>query len=144
VDSCTSASQPMSGSATSRIGRPSLGPIFLAGFKRPSSLLPTYTRTCRPRKTGGALPVAERLSSITKLAPRDRLGQMTGVWFIAAALGNLFAGIVAGRLEVGAVAPDFELPGATRYGVLRDPVRLSDLRGKTVVLAFFFRVRTRG
>jgi cytochrome oxidase Cu insertion factor (SCO1/SenC/PrrC family) len=47
-------------------------------------------------------------------------------------------------LEVGAVAPDFELPGATRYGVLRDPVRLSDLRGKTVVLAFFFRVRTRG
>jgi POT family proton-dependent oligopeptide transporter len=62
-------------------------------------LLPTYTRTCRPRKTGGALPVAERLSSITKLAPRDRLGQMMGVWFIAAALGNLFAGIVAGRLE---------------------------------------------
>jgi len=39
------------------------------------------------------------LSSITKLAPRDRLGQMMGVWFIAAALGNLFAGIVAGRLE---------------------------------------------
>jgi hypothetical protein len=47
-------------------------------------------------------------------------------------------------LEVGAVAPDFALPGATRYGVLRDPVRLSDYRGKTVVLAFFFRVRTRG
>lgn len=47
-------------------------------------------------------------------------------------------------LEVGAVAPDFALPGATRYGVLRDPVRLSDYKGKVVVLAFFFRARTRG
>lgn len=47
-------------------------------------------------------------------------------------------------LEVGAVAPDFELPGATRYGVLKNPVRLSDFKGKTVVLAFFFKARTRG
>lgn len=47
-------------------------------------------------------------------------------------------------LEVGVMAPDFEIPGATRYGVLRDPIRLSDYRGKTVVLAFFFRARTRG
>jgi len=47
-------------------------------------------------------------------------------------------------LEVGAVAPDFSLPGSTRFGLLRTPVRLSDFRGKTVVLAFFFRSRTRG
>jgi len=47
-------------------------------------------------------------------------------------------------LEIGALAPDFELPGATRYGVLADPVRLSDFEGKTVVLAFFFRARTPG
>jgi len=47
-------------------------------------------------------------------------------------------------LEIGAVAPDFALPGATRYGVLRDPVKLSDFKGKTVVLAFFFKARTRG
>ncbi len=39
------------------------------------------------------------LSSITKLAPAGRVGQMMGVWFIATALGNLFAGLVAGRLE---------------------------------------------
>jgi POT family proton-dependent oligopeptide transporter len=39
------------------------------------------------------------LSSITKLAPPDRVGQMMGVWFIAAAVGNLFAGLVAGALE---------------------------------------------
>lgn len=47
-------------------------------------------------------------------------------------------------LTVGMTAPDFTLPGATRFGVLRDPVQLSDFRGKTVVLAFFFRARTRG
>jgi thioredoxin-dependent peroxiredoxin len=47
-------------------------------------------------------------------------------------------------LEVGAVAPDFTMPGATRYGLLKDPIHLSDFRGKTVVLAFFVRARTRG
>jgi peroxiredoxin Q/BCP len=46
--------------------------------------------------------------------------------------------------EVGSLAPDFALAGATRYGVLRDSLRLSDLRGKTVVLAFFYRARTKG
>jgi AhpC/TSA family len=47
-------------------------------------------------------------------------------------------------LEVGAVAPDFTLPGATRYGVLAKPIHLSDFKGKTVVLAFFFKARTSG
>jgi hypothetical protein len=47
-------------------------------------------------------------------------------------------------LELGAVAPDFALPGATRHGLLTAPVRLSDYKGKTVVLAFFFKARTRG
>ena len=46
--------------------------------------------------------------------------------------------------QVGAMAPDFAIRGATRYGVLRDSVRLSDFRGKTVVLAFFYRARTKG
>jgi peroxiredoxin Q/BCP len=50
----------------------------------------------------------------------------------------------SGLLAVGEMAPDFALPGATRYGSLEDPVNLSDYRGETVVLAFFFRVRTRG
>ena len=49
-----------------------------------------------------------------------------------------------GLLVVGEMAPDFALPGATRHGVLEEPVSLSDYRGETVVLAFFFRVRTRG
>lgn len=39
------------------------------------------------------------LSSMTKLAPKSRVGQMMGIWFVAAALGNLIAGLVAGQLE---------------------------------------------
>ena len=46
--------------------------------------------------------------------------------------------------QVGSVAPDFTLPGATRYGRLQNPVKLSDYRGETVVLAFFFQARTKG
>jgi POT family proton-dependent oligopeptide transporter len=50
--------------------------------------------------TSGELCVSPvGLSSMTKLAPKGRVGQMMGVWFIGAALGNLFAGLVAGRLE---------------------------------------------
>lgn len=47
-------------------------------------------------------------------------------------------------LAVGATAPDFTLAGATRYGVLQNPIHLADFRGKTVVLAFFFKARTKG
>ena len=46
--------------------------------------------------------------------------------------------------EVGSLAPDFTLPAATRYGILRDSIKLSNYRGKTVVLAFFFKARTKG
>ncbi|MGY8777073.1 MAG: peptide MFS transporter [Longimicrobiales bacterium] len=39
------------------------------------------------------------LSAITKLSPKSRVGQMMGIWFVGAALGNLFAGLVAGQLD---------------------------------------------
>jgi peroxiredoxin Q/BCP len=45
---------------------------------------------------------------------------------------------------VGEPAPDFTLRGATRFGILRDSIRLSDFRGQTVVLAFFYKARTKG
>jgi hypothetical protein len=45
---------------------------------------------------------------------------------------------------VNDVAPNFTLPGATRYGLLKTPVSLADYRGRTVVLAFFFQARTKG
>ena len=41
-------------------------------------------------------------------------------------------------------APDFSLVGATRYGILNTRVNLADYRGRTVVLAFFFKARTKG
>lgn len=40
------------------------------------------------------------LSSMTKLAPENRVSQMMGMWFVASALGNLMAGLLAGQLEV--------------------------------------------
>ena len=38
------------------------------------------------------------LSSVSKLAPRKLAGQMMGLWFLASALGNLLAGLLAGAL----------------------------------------------
>lgn len=46
--------------------------------------------------------------------------------------------------RVGDVAPDFSMPGATRWGTLSAPVRLADYKGQTVVLAFFPKARTSG
>jgi hypothetical protein len=51
---------------------------------------------------------------------------------------------VTAPLEVGAVAPEFSLPGATAEGVLSDSVTVGDFEGKTIVLAFFYRARTKG
>jgi POT family proton-dependent oligopeptide transporter len=39
------------------------------------------------------------LSSITRLSPPRYVGQMMGIWFMGAALGNLVAGRVAGLIE---------------------------------------------
>ena len=54
------------------------------------------------------------------------------------------AGAVAAGPLVHGVAPDFTLQGADRYGLIKTPVRLSDYRGSTVVLAFFYQARTKG
>lgn len=50
----------------------------------------------------------------------------------------------AGGPKVGEMAPDFTLPAATKAGVSDRPVKLSDLRGQVVVMAFFPRARTSG
>ena len=39
------------------------------------------------------------LSTVTKLAPHRKVGQMMGVWFMSVSLGNLIAGLVAGQFE---------------------------------------------
>jgi thioredoxin-dependent peroxiredoxin len=45
---------------------------------------------------------------------------------------------------VGEPAPDFDFLGITRYGVLKERHKLSDYHGKTIVLAFFPKARTKG
>ena len=39
------------------------------------------------------------LSSMTKLAPLQYKGQMMGIWFLAASVGNLIAGLVGGHVD---------------------------------------------
>jgi proton-dependent oligopeptide transporter, POT family len=39
------------------------------------------------------------LSSMTKLSPRKYVGQMMGIWFLAASVGNLIAGLVGGNVD---------------------------------------------
>ncbi len=41
------------------------------------------------------------LSSVTKLAPPRLVGQMMGIWFLGASLGNLIAGLLAGEVSGG-------------------------------------------
>jgi POT family proton-dependent oligopeptide transporter len=48
------------------------------------------------------------LSSVTKLSPPRLVGQMMGTWFLAASLGNLIAGLLAGEFHADAVG---EMPG---------------------------------
>jgi POT family proton-dependent oligopeptide transporter len=48
------------------------------------------------------------LSSVTKLAPKRFVGQMMGIWFLATSLGNLMAGLLAGRFNPEALN---EMPG---------------------------------
>ncbi|MEZ5041854.1 MAG: peptide MFS transporter [Saprospiraceae bacterium] len=39
------------------------------------------------------------LSATTKLAPRQYMGQMMGIWFVGASLGNLIAGLFSGEFD---------------------------------------------
>ena len=60
-----------------------------------------------------------------------------------------FASLVSAQtkatpLAVGATAPNFALAGATMDGLLPKAAQLTDFRGQTVVLAFFYKARTGG
>ncbi|HEY9427976.1 MAG TPA: hypothetical protein VIR34_12540 [Gemmatimonadaceae bacterium] len=84
-------------------------------------------RSMRGAMVGGALAVLASVGATAGTAPS-----------LAAQADSSAA------VQVGQRAPEFEAPGATRYGLLRDPVSLSDFSGKTVVLAFFYKARTKG
>jgi len=59
---------------------------------------------------------------------------------VAAPLGSAVAQTA---IDTGAVAPNFSAPGANMAGVLPS-VSLAAYKGKTVVLAFFYKARTKG
>lgn len=63
---------------------------------------------------------------------------------LSAAVAGTLQAQSSGGPKVGDLAPDFTLPAATLTGVSQTPVKLSDLRGQTVVIAFYPRARTRG
>jgi POT family proton-dependent oligopeptide transporter len=46
------------------------------------------------------------LSATTKLSPKPLVGQMMGIWFMGAALGNVVAGLIAGEMDPTALAAD--------------------------------------
>ena len=69
------------------------------------------------------------LSTVTKLAPHRKVGQMMGVWFMGSALGNLIAGQVAGLFEAMPLPRLFGIMTAVSIGlglllaVLARPIR---------------------
>ncbi|MFN8573436.1 MAG: hypothetical protein U0132_15390 [Gemmatimonadaceae bacterium] len=73
-----------------------------------------------------------------------------GVTSLAVALAatSLSAQQQPGQLTVGPavgdLAPDFEFQPLTRWGAVKERIKLSDLHGQAVVLAFFPKARTKG
>ena len=67
-------------------------------------VLPTWLLFTYLLHTMGELALSPvGLSSVTKLAPRRFVGQMMGVWFLAASLGNILAGLLAGEFRADAI-----------------------------------------
>ena len=64
------------------------------------------------------------LSSMTKLSPRRYVGQMMGIWFLAAALGNLIAGLVGGQVDPEKLHQMPQLLNATTASLLISGVAL--------------------
>ncbi len=68
-------------------------------------VLPTWLVMTYLLHTLGELALSPvGLSATTKLAPQRFVGQMMGVWFLGAALGNLIAGLIAGGFSDDAIA----------------------------------------
>lgn len=67
-------------------------------------VLPTWLVMTYLLHTMGELALSPvGLSATTKLAPKRLVGQMMGVWFLGAALGNLIAGLIAGEFRDDAI-----------------------------------------
>ncbi len=70
-----------------------------------NKVLPTWLFFTYLLHTMGELALSPvGLSATTKLAPRRHVGQMMGIWFLGASIGNLMAGLIAGEFNAEAVA----------------------------------------
>jgi POT family proton-dependent oligopeptide transporter len=78
------------------------------GFLLLTYLLHTFGELCLS-------PVG--LSTMTKLSPKRFVGQMMGIWFMAAALGNVIAGQIAGQFETLPLPQIFGAVTLTTAGV---------------------------
>lgn len=69
------------------------------GLRSGGKVLPTWLMATYLFHSLGELCISPvGLSSVTKLAPQRLVGQMMGLWFLATSLGNLVAGLAAGKL----------------------------------------------
>jgi POT family proton-dependent oligopeptide transporter len=67
-------------------------------------VLPTWLFFTYLLHTMGELALSPvGLSSMTKLAPKRYVGQMMGMWFMCSGLGNVLAGLIAGRFSDDAI-----------------------------------------
>ena len=71
---------------------------------RGDAVLPTWLIFTYLLHTMGELALSPvGLSAVTKLSPRRYVGQMMGAWFLAASLGAVLAGLIAGEFRADAV-----------------------------------------
>lgn len=96
----------------------SLGPIFIGlgfaammggsmvvvggGLASPWWLIATFTL----HTFGEICLYPTGMSATTKLAPRNLVGQLMGIWFMSLAFGNLIAGLYAGEFDKEAIEAD--------------------------------------
>jgi len=67
---------------------------------RGNQVLPTWLFFTYLMHTMGELALSPvGLSATTKLAPKRYVGQMMGIWFLAASFGNILAGLLAGEFN---------------------------------------------
>lgn len=68
------------------------------------TVLPTWLIFTYLLHTMGELALSPvGLSAVTKLSPRRYVGQMMGAWFLAASLGAILAGLIAGEFRADAI-----------------------------------------
>ena len=69
-----------------------------------NTVLPTWLIFTYLLHTMGELALSPvGLSAVTKLSPRRYVGQMMGAWFLAASLGAILAGLIAGEFRADAI-----------------------------------------